>query len=72
MAKAARNPARSMRAPAATGPTTFASAGASPSQLNTRMRSVPSAAMWPAVRWIVMRPMFDPAPVSVAATHIAR
>ena len=52
-----------------TGPTTLASAGASPSQEKMRFRSVPSCAMRPAERWIAIRPKLVPAPVSSAAMH---
>jgi hypothetical protein len=49
----------------------LASAGARPSQLNTRLSAVGSAAVRPAVRWMAISPTFAPAPTSMAATHIA-
>ena len=55
--------------PATTGPTTLASAGASPSHEKMRLRSVVPCAIRPAERWIAIRPKLVPAPVSSAATH---
>ena len=63
-AKARRKPLRSISTPASTGPTTFESAGARPSQLKMRLSSVASCAIRPAERWIAIRPKFAPAPVS--------
>ena len=51
---------------------TLAIAGARPSQLKMRFRSVVSLRHAPAVRWIAIRPKFVPAPVSIAATQRAR
>jgi len=55
--------------PTATGPSTLANEGAMPSQLNTRIRSVPSRANKPALRWIVSMPMLAPVPLAAAAAH---
>ena len=55
--------------PAATGPTTLASEGAMPSQLNTRIRSVLLWTSCPAVRWIVIKPMLAPTPDAAAPTQ---
>ncbi len=68
-AKARRKPLRSISTPASTGPTTFDSAGARPSQLKIRLSSVESCAIRPAARWIAIRPTLAPAPVNVAATQ---
>ena len=58
-----------MTVPATTGPIMFDTAGARPSQLNTRVISVPPPeARRPALRWIVIRPMLAPTPHSIAAT----
>ena len=55
--------------PRATGPTMLANEGATPSQLKMRMRSVPSRAAKPAVRWMASMPMLAPLPHSMADTH---
>ena len=55
--------------PSATGPTTLANEGATPSQLKMRTRSVLSRAANPAVRWMASMPMLVPLPHSVAARH---
>ena len=68
-AKAAPKPAVSITTPAITGPTTLLSAGARPSQLNTRFSPVGSLTSRPAVRWIAIRPKFAPPPHSIAAAH---
>ena len=68
-AKASWKPAKSISVPATTGPTTLASAGASPSQEKMRFRSVVPLAMRPAERWIAIKPKLVPAPVSSAATQ---
>ena len=58
-----------MAMPASTGPIMLDSAGARPSQLNTRVICVLSpAASRPALRWMVISPMLAPTPHNMAAT----